>query len=730
MTETDDMFGYLPVQASAGGGELRQLAEAMEEAGHYGPAFRMFEWALDFIEGGSENEAYGRTVKRRDACRDFAARCGDDVSIAFQAPNDEILDDVRRFAREYYNRQANALCERLDRLMERHKWSALVDAADAAQKSVRFAMGSARKEADYRCASCSGAALVKLERYDEAVERLGRAHGLAGQRGATEDAARCAYHYGVALFHTRAEGAGAVLAEAAAALAAARADDDDHADCLCLLAEFHARRLAAPREQALAAAAAVLDVVQPKGDEAAARFEKTAARARACIEADTLLKQAVACRQRREIDEATAALDDAEQQARAAGGAAFAELIDAERGELSLCDPGLVAQHGATVREMLRTGKFADADELYGKLHDRQGDNAAVAAVGETIARTKRAEVDRQVDRADDLVRAGQADEADALLTAARELARSVDYVPAALAQTQGRLSHLEAKQMGAEAKRLSEAGDYAAALALAKKARALPNLADVTMAKIGKMIEDLSSGRDRAAMQCRQRLKTLVQEGRWDQARGMLAEAESKGTDGQSQVERKKIEGYFRASDLLERAEELLGKSKTVAAGAAIEEVFQATSVSALLERANDIASRVAKLDKTIAEHYVDQDKSRRYLLVSALVGVPLGGAMGWLGDGFFHAIWTAAMLTAAIWGGCLCVVGQTIPTHDGRVHGLSMLGTGLLAAMLSYLLPWWACVPVAVGLYTGAECALNTMCPAQKPGRDPGGPDRADDT
>ena len=60
----------------------------------------------------------------------------------------------------------------------------------------------------------------------------------------------------------------------------------------------------------------------------------------------------------------------------------------------------------------------------------------------------------------------------------------------------------------------------------------------------------------------------------------------------------------------------------------------------------------------------------------------------------------------------------------------GLSMLGTGLLAAMLSYLLPWWACVPVAVGLYTGAECALNTMCPAQKPGRDPGGPDRADDT
>jgi len=734
MAVSDDLFGYLPVQASTEGGEVGRIAEAMEAAGHYGPAARMFEWSLDFVEGGSANEAYGRAVERRDACREAAGRCGDDVNVAFEAPNDEILDDVRRFAREYYTRQADALVERLGRLADRGNWAAVVEAVDAAQGSARFATGAARKEADYRCDFCGGAALVELGRYDEAVDRLERAYGLAGERGEPKDAARCAYRYGVALFHTGAEGAGAILAEAAVALAAVGEEGDDQSadqadDCLCLLAEFHARQLAAPREEALAAAEAVLGVARPKGDEAAARFEKTAAPARACIEADTLLKQAVACRQRREIDDATAALHAAEQQARTARATALAELIEAERAELSLCDPRQVAQHATTVREMLRGGKLAEADELYGKLRDRQGDNADVAAIGETIAQAKRGQVDRQIARADELVRAGQADEADETLAEARELARSVDYAPAALAETQGRLSHVKATQMGAEAKRLSEAGDYAAAMALVKQARALPNLDDATTGKIAKMIADLSSGRDRAAMQCRQRLKTLIRQGQWDQARGILAEAESKGTDGQSQAERKKVEGYFRASDLLERAESLLSKSKTVAAAAAVEEIFQITSVSALLERAKDSASRIAELDKTIAEHYVDQDKSRKYLLASALVGVPLGGALGWMGEGFFQAIWTAAMATGAIWGGCLCGVGQTIPTHDGRVHGLTVLCTGLLAGLLSYALPWWACVPVAVGVYAGMEFVLNTMCPAQKPGRDPGGNEQADE-
>jgi len=736
MTVSDDMFGYLPIQASADGDEQRRIAEAMEGAEHYGPAVRMFEWALVFIEGGAANEAYGQAVERRDACRAAALKCGDDVNIAFEATNDEILDDVQRFAQQYYTRQVAALGERLDRLMARNKWAAVAEAVDAARGSVRFATGSARKQADYQCDLCSGTALVELGRYAEAVEPLERAHGQADERVYPKDAAQCAYRYGVALFHTGADRAAGVLCEAARELSCVWENDDDRAvdrsndqgdECLCLLAELHAKQLGAPRDQALTAAQALLDVARPQGDAAAAKFDKTAARARACIQADTLLKEAVACRRRREIDDATTALDDAEQHARTAGATSFTDLIDAERDELSLCDPKQLEQHATAIREMLRSDNLAEADELYGKLHDRQGDSDALSAIARTIAQAKQAQADRQITRADELLGAGEIDQAGAALTTARDLAASVDYVPPDLARVRGRLSHIQANQMGAEAKRLSEAGDYAAAMALAKDARALPNLDSETAEKIAKMFGDLSSGRDRAAMQCRQRLKTFIQEGQWDQARGVLTEARSNGTDGKAQAERKKIEGYFRATDLLEQAEGLLARSKTVAAATAVEGVFQATGVVALLDRAKDIASRIAELDKTIASHYVDQDASTKYLLISALVGVPLGGALGWLGEtsifaALIHAIWMAAMTTALFWGACICTVGRTIPAHDGRVHGLTVLCTGLIAALLSYPLYWWICLPMAAGLYAGLELVLNRMCPAQKPGRDPG--------
>ena len=723
MGRLDDLFGYLPTQATAEGDGVFELAASMEAHEHFGPAVRMFEWSLDFIEGRADNPAYAEAIEHREQCRQQARACGEDVAVAFEMTSDGILDDVRAFVRSYYVRQAEAISERLRRLTDRGSWDRAVEAARAAAGAVRFATGAARGEAEYQCALALGTALVELGRYDEAVAPLAGAYERAGEQAdESAEAARCAVYYGVALFHTGAKAAEAVLADGARRRADLPANDQPgrRADeCLYLLAECHARRLAGPPDGAMTAARAIGGLARPDGEEAGARFDEIAARAGQCIKADALLAQAVACRQQRQIDQAAAATDQAAQAARAAGADAIEELIQAERNELSLCDPRQVATHAQTVREMLRSGQLGEADALYGKLHDRQGDNPEVEALGELIVRAKRTEADRQAARATELVAQGKTDEAEAVLAAAGELARGVDYTPAGFAETRGKLNRTKALAMGAEAKRLSEAGEYAAAMAMAKDAGRLEDLDEATVARIAEMLEKLSAGRDRAAMQCRQRLKTLIQDRQWSRARGVLAEAESKGTDGQAQAERKKIEGYFQASDLLDCAEEMLGKSNTADTAATIDQVFAATSVASLLARAKDLQERTAALDRTIATHYVDQDSSTKYLVISAIVGVPLGGALGWLDGGFFEAIWVAAMATAALWGGSICLVKRTIPAHDGRIHGLSLICLGVMGALGALTLWWWACVPVAILAWAVSEHVVSSMCPARKPAR-----------
>ncbi len=721
MDSLDDPFGYLPTHTVAEGDRVGQLAAAMEAHGHFGPAVRMFEWSLDFIAGRADNPLYAEAIEHREQCRRKATDCGEDVNVAFQMTNDGVLDDVRQFARSYYVRQAEAIAERLTRLIDRGAWARAVEAARAAEGAVRFATGPARAKATYYCGLALGMALVELGQYSEAVEPLAGAYETADEQAAGPlDAARCACYYGVALLQTDAETAHAVLADGARRLAGLPDDNVRIAgQCLCLLAECHSQQLSGPRDEAVAAAQAIGTLARPAGDAEGNRFDETAARARQCIQADALLTRAVSCRRQRQIEQAASAIAQAAQAAHAAGAYALGDLIEAERAELSLCDPRQVAQHAQTVREMLRTDRLAEAGDLYVQLHDRQGDNPEVGAIGELIVQAKRTEADRQTARAAELAAAGETDQAEAALAAADELARSVDYTPAGFDETQGQLNRTKALSMGAEAKRLSETGDYAAAMEMARQAGRLPNLDDETTARIAEMFNKLSAGRDRAAMQCRQRLKTLIQDRQWSQARGVLAEAESKGTDGQAQAERKKIEGYFRGSDLLDRAEEMLDTSNTADALAAIDELFEATSVAALIERAKDIRGRAAALDQTIAAHYVDQDRSTGYLVISAIAGVPLGGALGWLDGGFFQAIWVAAMAVAAIWGGSICVTGRTIPAHDGRVHGLSMLCLGLLGALGSFALPWWAWVPVAVAAYAISAHVVNSMCPARKPAR-----------